>query len=52
MFDGPARGVRCAQQIVSRIQELGLSVRAGLHTGECEVRGDDVAGMAVNLAAA
>jgi class 3 adenylate cyclase len=50
-FDGPARAVRAAQEIVDRVQSLGLSIRAGLHTGECELRGDDVAGMAVHLAA-
>ena len=50
-FDGPARGLRCAAGIVDRVAELGLSVRAGLHTGECELLPDDVAGMAVHIAA-
>jgi class 3 adenylate cyclase len=50
-FDGPARAVEAARRIVSQVQVLGLHVRAGVHTGECELRGDDVAGMAVNLAA-
>lgn len=50
-FDGPARAIRCANAIVSRVQPLGLAVRAGLHTGECERRGDDLGGVAVHLAA-
>ena len=50
-FDGPARGIECARQIALGARSLGLEVRAGLHTGECEIRGDDIAGMAVNIAA-
>jgi class 3 adenylate cyclase len=50
-FDGPARGVRCAQSIAEAVRSLGIEVRAGLHTGECELVGDDVAGMAVNIGA-
>lgn len=50
-FDGPARAVRCAQRVVDRTQSLGLSLRAGVHAGECELRGDDVAGIAVHIAA-
>jgi class 3 adenylate cyclase len=50
-FDGPARAVQCAQRIVDRVQGLGLSLRAGIHVGECEMRGDDVSGIAVNIAA-
>ncbi len=50
-FDGPARGIRCAQAIVGAVRPLGIEVRAGLHTGECEVVGDDVAGMAVHIGA-
>ncbi len=50
-FDGPARGVRCAKAIAGAMRELGLEIRAGLHTGECELVGDDVAGMAVNIGA-
>jgi class 3 adenylate cyclase len=50
-FDGPARGIRCAQQIVADAGRDGLRVRAGLHTGECEILGDDIAGMAVHIAA-
>jgi class 3 adenylate cyclase len=50
-FDGPARAVQCAQAIHAAVRDLGLQLRAGLHTGEIEIRGDDVAGMAVHLAA-
>jgi pimeloyl-ACP methyl ester carboxylesterase len=50
-FDGPARGVRCAQAIVSGVKPLGLEVRAGLHTGEIELMGDDVGGIAVHIGA-
>ena len=48
-FDGPARGVRCATAIAEEVRRLGIEVRAGLHTGECEVMGDDVGGMAVHI---
>jgi class 3 adenylate cyclase len=50
-FDGPARAVRCAQQIATRARELGFEVRVGVHTGECEVRGNDLAGIAVHIGA-
>jgi class 3 adenylate cyclase len=50
-FDGPARGIRCGQAIVEAISGIGLDVRVGLHTGECEVRGQDLAGVAVHIAA-
>jgi class 3 adenylate cyclase len=50
-FDGPARAVSCATEIVDRVRPLGLDVRAGLHTGEAELREDDVAGIAVHIAA-
>jgi class 3 adenylate cyclase/pimeloyl-ACP methyl ester carboxylesterase len=50
-FDGPARGVRCAKAIVAATGSLGIPVRAGLHTGECEVMGEDIGGMAVHIAA-
>jgi class 3 adenylate cyclase len=50
-FDGPARAIRCAQAILDAVRPLGLSVRAGLHTGECEVMGDDVGGIAVHVGA-
>jgi pimeloyl-ACP methyl ester carboxylesterase/class 3 adenylate cyclase len=50
-FDGPARAIRCACAIVERVAELGLQVRAGLHTGECEVVDGKVAGIAVHTGA-
>ncbi|MBA2327567.1 MAG: alpha/beta fold hydrolase [Actinobacteria bacterium] len=50
-FDGPARAIRCAQAISEGAQGLGLEIRAGLHTGECELRGDDLAGIAVHTGA-
>ncbi len=49
-FDGPARAVQCAAAIRDAVRQLGLEVRVGLHTGEIERRGDDVAGIAVHLA--
>ena len=50
-FDGPARGIECARTIATAVQPLGIDVRAGLHTGECEIRGDDIAGITVNIGA-
>jgi pimeloyl-ACP methyl ester carboxylesterase len=50
-FDGPARAIRCAGAIVQGVRGLGLEVRAGLHTGECELAGDDVRGIAVHIGA-
>jgi class 3 adenylate cyclase/predicted alpha/beta hydrolase len=50
-FDGPARAVRCAGAIRDAVAPLGLSLRAGVHAGECELRGDDVSGIAVHIAA-
>lgn len=50
-FDGPARAVRCASAIRDGVQHLGLEIRAGLHTGEIELTGKDIAGIAVHLAA-
>jgi class 3 adenylate cyclase len=50
-FDGPARAVHCAQAIVGAVQALGLEVRAGLHTGECELVGGKITGLAVNIGA-
>ena len=50
-FDGPARAIRCAKAVVSAVDELGLGVRAGVHTGECEVHGGKLAGIAVHIGA-
>ena len=50
-FDGPARGVRCACALADGIRPLGIELRAGLHTGECEMMGDDVGGIAVHIGA-
>ena len=51
MFDGPQRAIRCAMSIRDAVQALGIEVRAGLHTGECEVRGEDIGGIAVHIGA-
>ena len=51
MFDGPQRAIRCAMAIRDAVQAFGIEVRAGLHTGECEVRGDDIGGIAVHIGA-
>ena len=51
MFDGPQRAIRCAMAIRDAVQALGIEVRAGLHTGECEVRGEDIGGIAVHIGA-
>ncbi len=51
MFDGPQRAIRCAIAIRDAVQALGIEVRAGLHTGECEIRGDDIGGIAVHIGA-
>ncbi len=50
-FDGPARAIRCACAIVNGVRELGLEVRTGLHTGECELVDGKVAGIAVHTGA-
>jgi class 3 adenylate cyclase len=50
-FDGPARGIRAARAILDGSTGQGIRVRAGLHTGECELRGDDIGGIAVHIAA-
>ena len=50
-FDGPARAIRSAAAIRDGVRDLGLEVRVGLHTGECELLGDDIGGIAVHIAA-
>jgi len=50
-FDGPARAIRAAASIGEGAEGLGIQIRAGLHTGECEVMGDDVGGLAVHIGA-
>ena len=50
-FDGPARAVRCASAVRDSVRSLGIEIRAGIHTGECELVGDKVAGIAVHTAA-
>jgi class 3 adenylate cyclase len=49
-FDGPARAVRCAVEIASALPPLGIEIRAGIHTGEVELRGDDIGGVSVHIA--
>jgi class 3 adenylate cyclase len=50
-FDGPARAIRCARSIVENVRGVGLDVRSGLHTGECELSADSVRGIAVHTGA-
>ena len=50
-FDGPARAIRCALDIVSRVGEIGLEIRAGIHTGECEIVDGKRAGLSVTIGA-
>jgi len=50
-FDGPARAIACAASVVAGAQQLGIDLRAGLHTGEIQLLGDDIGGIAVNIAA-
>jgi class 3 adenylate cyclase/pimeloyl-ACP methyl ester carboxylesterase len=50
-FDGPQRAIKCALAIRETVRPLGIEVRAGLHTGECEIRGEDVGGIAVHIGA-
>ena len=50
-FDGPARAIRCAQEITVRVGDLGIEIRAGVHTGECELINDKVGGITVSIGA-
>ncbi|PZR83007.1 MAG: adenylate/guanylate cyclase domain-containing protein, partial [Candidatus Aeolococcus gillhamiae] len=50
-FDGPARAIRCGQRIIERMGLLGVDLRAGVHTGECEELDDDIGGIGVHVAA-
>ena len=50
-FDGPARAIRCARSAVDAVRGAGLEIRAGVHTGECEIAGDKLAGIAVHIGA-
>lgn len=50
-FDGPARAIRCARAIADAVRALGIQIRAGLHTGECEIMGEGIGGMAVHIGA-
>ncbi len=50
-FDAPSRGLRCADMLRSMLADAGIAIRAGVHTGEVELRGDDVAGIGVHIAA-
>lgn len=51
IFDGPARAIRCALAIGKEVRQLGINIRAGIHTGECEVRGESLEGLAIHIAA-
>lgn len=51
IFDGPARGIKCAAAIGKELASLGVSIRTGLHTGECELVDEGIGGLAVNIAA-
>ncbi|MDP9331701.1 MAG: adenylate/guanylate cyclase domain-containing protein [Actinomycetota bacterium] len=50
-FDGPARAIRCGDAVIKATRELDIDVRIGVHTGECEARGNDFGGLAVHIAA-
>ena len=50
-FDGPARAIRCAQEVTERVRDLGIEIRAGVHTGECELIDDKVGGITVSIGA-
>jgi class 3 adenylate cyclase len=50
-FDGPARAIRCARSVRDHLHQIGIEIRVGLHTGECEFSGEDVGGLAVHIGA-
>jgi class 3 adenylate cyclase len=50
-FDGPARAIRCAQEVAERVRDLGIEIRAGVHTGECEVIENKCGGLTVSIGA-
>ena len=50
-FDGPGRAIRCAEAIIAQVNALGLEIRAGVHTGECDTAAGKVAGIAVVIGA-
>jgi class 3 adenylate cyclase len=50
-FDGPARAIRCAVEVAAALRPLGVEIRAGLHTGEVQLRDTDIGGIAVHTAA-
>jgi class 3 adenylate cyclase len=50
-FDGPARAIQCALSMRGHLRDLGIEIRAGIHTGECEIFGSDIGGIAVHIAA-
>jgi class 3 adenylate cyclase len=50
-FDGPAQAIRCAESIIETVLSQGIELRVGIHTGECDIRGDDLGGLAVHIAA-
>jgi class 3 adenylate cyclase len=50
-FDGPARAIRCAQEVIARVRDLGIEIRAGVHTGECELIDGKCGGLAVSIGA-
>jgi class 3 adenylate cyclase len=50
-FDGPARAVRCGRAIADSVKRLGIQIRAGVHTGECEIMGEKLGGIAVHIGA-
>lgn len=50
-FDGPTAAIRCAETLTAEAETLGIQIRAGIHTGECELMDDDIGGIAVHIAA-